>query len=230
MGFSSDTWEAIIGNIKSTCHHVVETVMLSNTIFGHDPSKVSGGWKPEGAFACEDEDDGEVECGTVGGSASLSCLLCSLLRLSLDDVGLGHKTEAAPPVQPCKPSPSHPPQHHHHHPGWPTPFHPHLRQTNSSQVCSSSRLPVRESECGWRVAWSFCKTQPGVWRPSTPSLTCLIINIIILIIIMPQLWILVPTSMWNADVNAGSIQAIVLVVGMWRWVDHERFVRFWAGL
>ena len=110
-----------------------------------------------------------MECGTVGGSASLSCLLCSLLRLSLDDVGLGHKTEAAPPVQPCKPSPSHPPQHHHHHPGWPTPFHP--RPTPDQ---SKSSLLLIKTSCGGKVnlggGWLglFAKPSQGCGAPLRP--------------------------------------------------------------
>ena len=166
-------------------------------------------------------------------SGRLSCLLCSLLRLlSLDDVG-GSGIKRRPPRQSNLASwnPHIRAQNHHHHPGWPTPFHPDLHQSKSS-VLLVKTFYGGEVVNGWVEDGSafFAKASQGCGAPSTPSFTCLIINIIILIIILPQLWISVPTSMWNANVNAGSIQATVVVVGMWGWVDHESFVRFWTGL
>ena len=70
----------------------------------------------------------------------------------------------------------------------PTSLHPHIRLNTTTIILAgphrfipTSARPIqvksaphqdflwRESESEWRVACSFCKTQPGVWRPSTPS-------------------------------------------------------------
>ena len=119
-------------------------------------------------FDFEEDDDDQIECGTLA-PAEADSAHSSAAQLG---VGLGHKTEAAPPVQPCKPPASHlPHQHRHLHLLVPT-----LLSARPLPVASPSRVcsPVKDwgrggCESGCSVPRPFCKTLPGVWRPSTPS-------------------------------------------------------------
>ena len=61
-------------------------------------------------FDFEEDDDDQIECGTLA-PAEADSAHSSAAQLG---VGLGHKTEAAPPVQPCKPPASHLPHQHRH--------------------------------------------------------------------------------------------------------------------
>ena len=104
-------------------------------------------------------------------------------------------------------------------------LHPHIRLNNTTNLLIlvpttvSSGTPRQSSpsqkfaplfktfwggsESGWNLPRYFCKTLPGVWRPSTPSLTWLIVNIIFFITISPQLSATINVR-GKCDCNRGS--------------------------